>query len=393
MGDEQAKAGGAGADGAVPSTNAGAQRAKSQVMRTFDGRPETSRGPGAAGLFAGGGLLFEQALEQTRMAIALADPNAPDCPLVFVNQAFETLTGYDRDEVVGRNCRFLQTSRSSTHQLDRLRAAMQREEVVVVEIENRRKDGSLFVNALHVGPIYDENGRLAYFYGSQWDVTELVEKRAELVQRRVLARELEHRLSNLFAVISSIVRLSGRGESDVETALTRANERILALARAHEVTSYDGSQGTSAQLHELVETVVRPYRLNAPGRFVIGGRPIELEANVVTALGLALHELATNAIKYGALGHASGRVAIEWTVAEDELRLVWDEEAEEPLPPRGTDRPAGSGTGMRILEGVLGSEGATVAFHWRERGVKAVISIPLGSPAPETSRADGAAEG
>ena len=317
--------------------------------------------------------LFAQAMEQTRMAVTMTDPNAPDNPIVFVNKAFEVLTGYDRKEAVGRNCRFLQTGRTSRHELDRLRRALANEDTVVVELENQRKDGSAFMNALHIGPIYDRDGRLALFYGSLWNVSELVTKREALSRSTVLTRELEHRIGNLFTVISSIVRLSGRGETDVAAVVDKANERILALSRAHSVTSASqGPDGEPASLHDLIDTIIAPYRLNAEGRFVVGGKPVNLPPRAVSPLGLALHELATNSSKYGALKHSSGRVQLEWSLGE-ELEVVWDEDLDGAAPPeRGQD-----GTGMRILEGILSSIDARIGFEWREQGLRATLCVPL----------------
>ena len=350
-------------------------RDQSQAYRIFKSNKELPKGNQAiSNMPIEAGLLFEQALEQTRMAIALSDPNAPDNPLVFVNKAFEVLTGYDRRECVGRNCRFLQTENTSESELDRLRRAMANEDTVVVDLENRRKDGSIFVNALHVGPIYNEEGRLTHFYGSQWDISELVQKRSEVVRSAAVTRELEHRIGNLFTVISSIVRLSGRGEDDVQTAINKANERILALARAHSVSvRRPGSSADRARLQDLVETIVSPYRLSAAGRIVLGGNPVELPPTAVTPLGLCLHELATNAVKYGALKRGNGRVTIEWQVVDDELHMTWDEEGGDPV----TEPRDGTGTGTRILEGVMASVDASISFHWREQGLRATIAMPL----------------
>ena len=353
------------------------QAAKHQTQRVFDpveGIPHGNHEIGSLPLDSS--RLFEQALEQTRMAIALTDPHAPDNPLIYVNKAFEVMTGYDRREAIGRNCRFLQTRNTSQVELERLRRAMANEETVVVELENQRKDGSVFINALHVGPIYDARGQLTNFYGSQWNISELVRKRAEVVEREVVATEMRHRIGNLFTVVSSIVRLSARNETDVQMAIAKANDRILALARAHEVTTLGpGRTGDPARIHDLVETIIKPYRLRAEGRMVIGGHPTELPTHAVTPVGLALHELATNSVKYGALRAATGRVSIEWTALDDMLYIVWEEQGGKTV----TETRDGSGTGTRILEGVMASVGGTITFHWRSKGVKVSISLPLNS--------------
>ena len=108
----------------------------------------------AASRFEGAtGLLFEQAMAQTRMAVCLTDPKQADNPIVFCNRAFERLTGYRQHEIIGRNCRFLQGPKTDQHQVTKIRDAIRTEEVAVVEILNYRKNGEQFWNALHLGPI------------------------------------------------------------------------------------------------------------------------------------------------------------------------------------------------------------------------------------------------
>lgn len=125
-------------------------------LRSSDQAMSRNEGPGSSGAFAGGtGLLFDQAMAQTRMAVCLTDPRQKDDPIIFCNQAFERLTGYDSDEIVGRNCRFLQGPRTDREQVGKLREAIDEERVAVFELLNYRKDGSSFWNALHLGPIYD----------------------------------------------------------------------------------------------------------------------------------------------------------------------------------------------------------------------------------------------
>lgn len=102
-------------------------------------------GPGDPEKFPGStGLLFEQAMAQTRMAVCLTDPHAPDDPIVFCNEAFERVTGYRSEEIIGRNCRFLQGADTDRAEVARMREALAQEKVVVVEIANYRKDGTRF---------------------------------------------------------------------------------------------------------------------------------------------------------------------------------------------------------------------------------------------------------
>ncbi|GAA0525695.1 PAS domain S-box-containing protein [Halorubrum aquaticum] len=114
----------------------------------------------------------ERAMDEAPIGIVLTDPRADDNPIVYANEEFGDLTGYDRSEVIGRNCRFLQGERTDEERIDRIRSAIDAEEPVTVELRNYRKDGTEFWNRLRIAPIYDEDDDLYRFVGFQDDVTE-----------------------------------------------------------------------------------------------------------------------------------------------------------------------------------------------------------------------------
>ncbi|WP_281827621.1 PAS domain-containing protein [Jannaschia rubra] len=101
--------------------------------------------------------LFRQALKQTRMAVTIADPHRPDSPIVYANHPFTELTGFPLEEIVGRNCRFLQGPKTDPTAVEEIRNAVGAREVRVVELLNYRRDDSTFWNSLYVGPIYDDS--------------------------------------------------------------------------------------------------------------------------------------------------------------------------------------------------------------------------------------------
>ena len=317
--------------------------------------------------------LFQQALEQTRMAIAISDPHQPDNPLIYVNRAFVELTGYERDEVVGRNCRFLQGPGTDPEHISALLEALEAQEVRVVELLNYRKDGSTFWNSLHVGPVYNDTGELTHFYGSQWDVTDLVRDRERIAMQDDVAEELRHRTRNLFGVMGSIARLSGRGETDVGVVIGKIEARIRALGHAHEASIDAAGRSGTADLHDLVSTILRPYRTDRKRRVVISGEMVEVPRESVTPLGLMLHELATNALKHGAFSAAEGTVTIEWRHEDDALRLTWMEEG----GPSVGEPSASTGTGSRIMDGVLRTIGAELSYEWPPGGLSATLRMPL----------------
>ncbi|WP_458187668.1 bacterio-opsin activator domain-containing protein [Haladaptatus sp. NG-WS-4] len=155
--------------------------------------------------------LKERAINEAPVGITIADAHRDDNPLIFINEAFEELTGYPEDEVVGRNCRFLQGEDSDADAVAAMRTAIDAAEPVSVELRNYRKDGEQFWNRVDIAPVRDETGDVAHFVGFQTDVTD--RKRAEFEARR-RADELEHLLERIEGLLgdvtSAIVEASSR---------------------------------------------------------------------------------------------------------------------------------------------------------------------------------------
>ena len=147
----------------------------------------------------------------------------------------------------------------------------------------------------------------------------------------LLAGELNHRVKNLFAVVLAIVRMSGRDAPEAKEVVARIADRIEALLKAHEVTQ-GAAQHRTAQLGELVETALAPYKSD-DNRCTVTGPKVALPEAQVVPVGLVLHELVTNAVKYGAWSHPEGEIAVEWTkTAEGLLRIDWREHCAVPCP-------------------------------------------------------------
>ena len=114
--------------------------------------------------------------------VTLADPDLPDMPIVYANKAFETISGYTQDEVVGQNCRFLQGQDRDQEERFQIRKAIEECQPIEVTLRNYRKDGSLFYNRFSIRPLYDREGRIIYYLGVQYDVTEQVRAEEELAR-------------------------------------------------------------------------------------------------------------------------------------------------------------------------------------------------------------------
>ena len=338
----------------------------------FDDAPERFRSGHAEDHFSGAsGVLFEQAMAQTRMAICLCDPKQADLPIVFANRAFRRLTGYSEEEIVGRNCRFLQGAKTDPEPIARIREAIANEDVVVVELLNYRKNGTTFWNALHLGPIYNDQGELVYFFGSQWDVSDVRAARAEERHAKEMARELSHRMKNMFAVISGIVNVTGRVRG-IQGEAAEINSRIQALGRAYETTLDDASSG-SIDIGEAIRAVLLPYDRDAE-RLVLTGTGVRMPFTIISIVGLILHEFAANATKHGAWSREAGKVSVDWRPAEDGKALIitWREEGGPAVKARDIE----PGTGTAIVDRLLATGRGEIQRDWSEAGLTATITVP-----------------
>ncbi len=124
--------------------------------------------------------VLSKILDSCVNGVSLADPDQEDLPLVYVNKAFEAITGYTLEETVGKNCRFLQGNEHDQTAVNQLREAIKNKESVEVVLRNYRKNGELFYNHLLMSPLFDSNGNLLYFLGVQYDITPQIRAEEEI---------------------------------------------------------------------------------------------------------------------------------------------------------------------------------------------------------------------
>jgi len=136
-------------------------------------------------------FVLSQILDTCVNGITLSDPDEEDNPIVYANEAFELITGYSREETLGRNCRFLQGEDRDQESLEKVRSAIKDKESVTVTIRNYRKDGEMFYNRFTIRPLFDRDGRLIYFLGLQYDITNQVQAREELKQLNRLLGQVD----------------------------------------------------------------------------------------------------------------------------------------------------------------------------------------------------------
>lgn len=124
--------------------------------------------------------VLSKILDSCVNGVTLADPDLDDMPIVYANRAFEAMTGYDPEEIIGHNCRFLQGEDKDQEARHKVRQAIEQCEPVEVTIRNYRKDGTLFHNHLMISPLFDSNGKVIYFLGVQYDVSNQVRADEEI---------------------------------------------------------------------------------------------------------------------------------------------------------------------------------------------------------------------
>jgi PAS domain S-box-containing protein len=212
---------------------------------------------------------------------------------------------------------------------------------------------------------FDEMGRPIWLSGVTSDITE--RKRAE--ERQILlAEEVDHRARNVVAVVQSIMRLT-RADS-IDDYIGALDGRIGALSNAHRLLA--GSRWEGADLTRLVEEEFAPYRASANERVKSRGPNVLLPPATAQTIALALHELATNAAKYGALSVDPGYVELTWQTEPGKLELVWTESGGPQIGP-----PDRRGYGSRaIVAGIERQLGGLVNFDWQASGLRCTLCVP-----------------
>lgn len=428
---------------------------------------------------------FVVAVEHTPTPMLITDPRLPDNPIVYANSAFLRLTGYEADEVLGRNCRFLQGPATDAAHVAAIRQAIEAAEHLDIDIVNYKKSGSTFWNRLHISPVADNAGALRYFVSTQLDVTlergrlvelereretlsleterrknqldyivdvanigfwtrdlnsgnvtcsaecrrilgltpdEIInfdqfvamvalEDRMALLQqtqqafdtgepyameyrivdragqtrwvetrakalpgenpvllgvmfdvtdrkrteadKALLTRELAHRFKNSMAMVQSIANQTLRSAGDPAEAGKLFSERLRALAQAHDVLLQEDWSG--ATMRQICDTALAPFNSTFGHRIRVGGPPLVVSDRITVSLSLGLYELATNAVKYGALSNDRGVVDFDWAIVDDrgekKFRMRWIE----TKGPR-VQRPTRRGFGQRLLRSVLAEQ-------------------------------------
>ncbi len=322
-------------------------------------------------------------------AIVASSPSAvvslsPDGIIRSWNPAAVSMFGYRPEEAIGRPVDILCPDQAARKAFDDVYARVRRGEVVHADVLRRHKDGHLIDASINVAPMYDEAGRLVGISSINRDIAE---RKARERHIEFLMRELAHRSKNLLAVVQAIASQTVRYSCSLEGFQERFTERIAAMSRTQDLLVARDWQGTS--ITELVDAQLAPFAEAASQRIVRGGPEVEFKASVVQSITLALHELATNAAKYGALSVPDGRVAVAWEVTghdgERRLRMSWRESNGPPVAP-----PVRKGFGHIVIsEMVASAVRGQVTLDYAPAGLAWSIDMPAAAALREAPERPG----
>jgi PAS domain S-box-containing protein len=256
------------------------------------------------------------------------------------NPSAEKLYGYTAQKAIGGNVRMIipPEKHAETQALLKRMAAGAVERVEVTRVS---KNGALIDVLASWAPIHDAKGNVTSVVAVSQDITE--RKRSER-QIQLLLQEFNHRAKNLLTVVQSIVRQTTKGAPGV--IAERLNERIAALAASHDLLVQ--SNWTGVGMRELVSSHLPHWAELFDTRIVMEGPPLRLNAAAAQTMGMAFHELATNAAKYGALSLNEGRIGISWNTDNSNIKVRWAEDGGPPIAP-----PSRRGFGHMVLVNVV----------------------------------------
>jgi PAS domain S-box-containing protein len=286
------------------------------------------------------------------------------------NRGAERLFGYSSEEVVGKSISILIPDDHADEEPEILRRVSNGERVETYETVRRRKDGSLVDVSLTISPVKDHAGRIIAASKIARDITD--RKRAE-EQQKLLVREIKHRVKNTLATVQAIARQTLPNASRDE--LDAFAGRLQALAGAHDLLTSEN--WNRSPLSDVVLRAISAFDDVAKERFSIDGRnEVWIDADKSAGLTMVLHELATNAIKYGALSNDSGRVELAWETRQekDQLHLSfrWTEVGGPPV-----QVPERRGFGSSLIERALQGESSATRLDFEPDGLRFTLEMTL----------------
>lgn len=309
---------------------------------------------------------------------------APDGTFLRVNEAICAISGYSREELLTLNL----FHHTHPDDVDPDRDGFRKQvagELEFYSVEKRiiRKGGRMVWLSVRSAPVRADDGHLLYVVRVVQDITE---RKAAERRQKLLIDELNHRVKNTLATVQSLASQTARGAPTPAAFLEAFEGRLIALSKAHDQLTVHHWE--SADLRDLLSGSLAPYAGAGPERVTLRGEDVELRPRAVLTLAMVIHELTTNAAKYGALSVPGGRIEIRWQPAPSKvdgrplLRLDWIEQGGPPVV-----EPQNRGFGSKLIEGSIAAEhGGSARLNYDPAGLRCEIAIPLEAAVVDANR-------
>jgi PAS domain S-box-containing protein len=337
--------------------------ASGEVVRWFGVNTEISQQVAAEERLQASEERFRRIFEQTSDLVITADLNQliTDC-----NPAAAEAVGLSRADAIGRRISDFISPDDFNRTTEMLRQKLDRGGTTQYDVRVRSDAGEWLNWEINSGLTFDDNGNPIGLHVVGRDVTE--RKRLERHQQ-LLVSELNHRVKNTLSIVQSLAHQTFRKSPSPAEAIGRFEGRLEALAAAHNLLTRENWD--SASISEVIAQALAPFCHD--GRCDLRGPQLRLPPKTAVSLTLAVHELATNASKYGALSHNDGRIIVHWTVENEWMELMWREQDGPPVAP-----PQTAGFGTRMIKRLLTVEfGGEVELEFAADGVVCRVSAPV----------------
>ena len=316
------------------------------------------------------GLDFRRIVDEMNIPYQVLDR---DLNLVYANKAFYDLFGRTPEQLVGRNIfETFPESKSRERKILRYFERTLQGKTTVMDKEHYRiqqPDGSTELRCWQSiqTPFFGEDGTVTHILQQAVDITE---EEAQKRQKELLARELDHRVKNMFAVIQAIANLASHEAQTAREFREDFAGRIVAMSRTYDALSHTDWEGLN--LRDIFKAELAFYQTGPGERIVIEGPDIRFSAQACQNASLLIHELATNAAKHGSLSQPEGRLHISWEVDEpnDEIRIVWSETGLSGIQP-----PGRLGFGTQLTDFIPNIRKITRTY--RDEGLLVRVHVPL----------------
>ena len=332
------------------------------------------------------------------MAMIITDPRKPDNPIVFANAAFLKLTGYEREEVVGSNCRFLQGSGTDPTSVAAIRTAIESRSDIAIDILNYRKSGEPFWNGLYMSPVTNAAGELQFFFASQLDVTDRVSAQQQITSQRewlerevsrrteelqealaaqtMLVHEVDHRVKNNIQMISALLSMQTAAIPDpsIRVALGSMLQRVEAIGAVHR-RLYQSKDVRRFDLTEFIRDISGEL-LKVSGRddiaVALDLQTVHVPAPQASPIALMLNELLMNALKHAFAPGRPGRLDIIVKETESHLKVAIADDGV-GMPNAGPR----SGFGSRMIKTLARQLQAEVLWTEGDPGTIVELRLPI----------------